>query len=208
MIPIFLLREIYHVLYYYLKDFLDINSKMNDKIIEILPLHQNNRKKNIMSNIFKNHKMNESIVDLGEYFGSSYGFYFAWAYHYTKWVSFIALFSLLGLLIDEKLITHKNTNFWNIFYSSAVMIWSTLSIEYWRRKESEYAYKWNVVDLDDIEELQKPRDEFKGLYFRTNNVTKQKEWYYPNWRRYIKYIFTYSITFLMSLLTFCSIIYI
>ncbi|CAF3258301.1 unnamed protein product, partial [Rotaria sp. Silwood2] len=59
------------------------------------------------------------------------------------------------------------------------IIWATGFLMFWRRQQAELAYKWNTLDMEQIEET---RSTYKGE-LRRSPVTGEFEVYYPNWKR-------------------------
>lgn len=55
-------------------------------------------------------------------------------------------------------------------------IWSTVYIEFWKRANQYYAYRWNMIDYERVE---LPRTEFRATRVRFSAVTGKKELYYP-----------------------------
>lgn len=55
-------------------------------------------------------------------------------------------------------------------------IWSTVYIEFWKRANQYYAYRWNMSDYERVE---LPRTEFRATRVRFSAVTGKKELYYP-----------------------------
>ncbi|KAF9978629.1 Anoctamin-7 [Actinomortierella ambigua] len=55
-------------------------------------------------------------------------------------------------------------------------LWSTIYIEFWKRANKFYAYRWHMLDYERIE---LPRTEFRATHTRTSPVTGKKEPYYP-----------------------------
>ncbi|CAF1211952.1 unnamed protein product [Rotaria sp. Silwood1] len=65
------------------------------------------------------------------------------------------------------------------------IIWATGFLIFWRRRQAEIAYKWNTLDMEQIEET---RSTYKGE-LRRSPITGQLEVYYPNWKRLLFRLF-------------------
>jgi hypothetical protein len=63
-------------------------------------------------------------------------------------------------------------------------IWSTIYIEFWKRSNQYYAYRWNMSDYERVE---LPRTEFRATNVRVSPVTGKKELYYPVYWKALRY---------------------
>lgn len=91
---------------------------------------------------------------IADYYGEKWAFYFAWQIHFTSWLIIpsiggiallaVQLYNYFGLKMpffdafDDK---------FNVIYSFLIMLWATLFVESWKRKENSIASKWIVRDL-------------------------------------------------------------
>jgi anoctamin-8 len=55
----------------------------------------------------------------------------------------------------------------------------------WRRRQAELAYKWNTLDMGQLEDI---RPTYKGQLYRSP-VTDKLEPYYPSWKRLLFRLF-------------------
>lgn len=55
-------------------------------------------------------------------------------------------------------------------------MWSTVYIEFWKRANQYYAFRWNMIDYERVE---LPRTEFRATRVRFSPVTGKRELYYP-----------------------------
>ena len=65
----------------------------------------------------------------------------------------------------------------------------------WRRRESELSFLWNTYGNEDAYDI---RPEFNGV-IRTSPVTGKPEKYFPRWRRWLRYLFSFILTMPMLL---------
>jgi anoctamin-8 len=65
------------------------------------------------------------------------------------------------------------------------MIWATGFLIFWRRRQAELAYKWNTLDMEQLEET---RATYKGE-LRRSPITDKLEPYYPSWKRLLFQLF-------------------
>lgn len=96
-----------------------------------------------------------------DYYGPQIAFYFAWVDFYTMLLVFPALFGLyifLSPLFHGLWNGHKisDINLYDTifipFFSIFISIWSTSFLELWKRKSCEYAFKWKLLGIEDLEE--------------------------------------------------------
>jgi anoctamin-8 len=84
------------------------------------------------------------------------------------------------------------------------IIWATGFLIFWRRRQAELAYKWNTLDMGQLEET---RASYKGKLIRSP-VTDKYEPYYPSWKRLVfRLLVTIPILiFNIVLVSFCIVI--
>ncbi|CAF1545825.1 unnamed protein product, partial [Rotaria sp. Silwood1] len=154
-------------------------------IRQVIPLH-NKEKLNHLRETWvwpKNIFNPQPIEDIRQYFGVKIALYFCWLSCYTKALCFPALYGIYiwyysrqSQEIDDKLF---------IINSLLNIIWATGFLIYWRRRQAELAYKWNTLDMEELEET---RPTYKGILHRSP-VTNKYEPYYPPWKRLVFRLF-------------------
>lgn len=82
----------------------------------------------------------------------------------------------------------------NIFYSTFMIIWATIYLENWRRKESSLSILWGTTKYEQIEV---PRPQYKGVKRRSPITDEMEEIYYPASKRVKFMIFGITITLLI-----------
>ena len=94
------------------------------------------------------------------YFNDEVGLYFAWLYHYTKFIFIPAIIATIIYFINKFVIKGKIAEMLNIFYALGMTIWVQIFIIFWNRKESSYKFLWD----NDSKEYEKEdkRKEFIG----------------------------------------------
>lgn len=65
------------------------------------------------------------------------------------------------------------------------IIWAAGFLILWRRRQAELAFKWNTLDMAQVEET---RTTYKGE-LRRSPITGQYEVYYPSWKRILFRLF-------------------
>ncbi|KAG7266814.1 hypothetical protein CRUP_008647 [Coryphaenoides rupestris] len=80
------------------------------------------------------------------------------------------------------------------------VVWATLFLERWKRREAELAYKWGTLDTP-AESLEEPRPQFRGVK-RCSPITGCEEFYYPSWKRAL---FRWLVSLPICLLCLCFV---
>ncbi len=116
-----------------------------------------------------------SITVLRLYYGEKISFFFAWKSYLTCALMFVAI---PGLALQIYIFLTSNYSpsilpYW-VFY---VCLWSTLQVEFWKRKTSEINTRWGALDLMQNSEIQGRiiREGFSGdeeIYDVTGELTK------------------------------------
>eukprot|EP00055_Hartaetosiga_balthica_P010211 m.42879 g.42879 ORF g.42879 m.42879 type:complete len:915 (+) comp7082_c0_seq1:71-2815(+) len=70
-----------------------------------------------------------------------------------------------------------------IFFAIFMSLWGSVFIDFWKRRNAELIYEWDVMDFDD-EEPNRPQ--FKGTELRKNPITGKDEKFYPTRKRIAK----------------------
>src|SRR5690606_15309193 len=110
--------------------------------------------------------------------------------HYTHWLWWSAtggvIFLIYGLIhhfqqdtpSDKDFVVSVIDNPLTMPYALFTSVWSTLFLEFWKRKSHILAYEWNMLDY---ERRERARPEFKPTGVRTSPITGKKELYYPRY---------------------------
>ncbi|KAF9313326.1 hypothetical protein BG003_005307, partial [Podila horticola] len=142
------------------------------------------------------------------YFGERIGVYFAWLGHYTQWLTIPAavgiavfVFGIINAARLKKLDATPNAlfaifdNVLTMPFALFMSIWSTVYIEFWKRANQYYAYRWNMIDYERVE---LPRTEFRATRVRFSAVTGKKELYYPMYWKALR-ILASSVAVLLAI---------
>lgn len=105
------------------------------------------------------------------------------------------------------------------------VVWATLFLERWKRREAELAYKWGTLDPP-AESLEEPRPQFRVKFWifvfffspstwlshtcllplqgvkRCSPITGREEFYYPPWRRRL---FRWLVSLPVCILCICFV---
>lgn len=66
---------------------------------------------------------------------------------YSSFLSVPALFGVVLFL--RQLYTGEVDNPWSPYFMLLMAIWSTLFLEYWKRRNSALAYSWDIFNADE-----------------------------------------------------------
>ncbi|KAG0203170.1 Anoctamin-5 [Mortierella sp. GBA30] len=141
------------------------------------------------------------------YYGERIGVYFAWLGHYTKWLTLPAavgtavfVFGIINAARLNKLDATPNAlfaifdNVLTMPFALFMSMWSTVYMEFWKRANQYYAFRWNMSDYERVE---LPRTEFRATKVRVSPVTGKRELYYPLYWKALR-IFASSIAVLLA----------
>jgi len=134
---------------------IDLDKYQYDEIIDkYYPLHENKAKDSIiadwvMSTTWSSIK-HMPIERLHQYFGEEIAFYYGWLYFYTKWLWVASAVGLVAFILGYAGIANENK--WsNSVYSVFISIWVTLFLEYWKRERNILAWKWHMLNYEEVE---------------------------------------------------------
>ena len=130
------------------------------------------------------------------YLNDDVALYFAWTYHYTKFILIPAVLSLIVFLL-AKILSSKKAELLYMFYALGVTIWVQFFIIYWNRTESVLNVEWNN-DSSEYEKEDK-RKEFVGEIKRSI-ITGKYELRYSHKKKFINYLISSDITIIFILI--------
>lgn len=175
-------------------------------IVSAFPLHNHAEREALREKWLKGWR--QPLNDVKDYYGESIAFYFAWLGFYTKWLwapALIGIAANLTLIWEGSLYSpdlSKAPERWVPYilssYSVFMMLWATAFTEFWKRKQSKLAYRWDVLEFQPTDHH---RPEFYGE-IRPSPVTGRPELFYPRW----KYLLKMAIgAFIVGILVLVSI---
>ena len=130
------------------------------------------------------------------YLNDDVALYFAWTYHYTKFILIPAILSLF-VYVFAKILSNKKAELLYMFYALGVTVWVQFFIIYWNKTESVLKVKWNN-DSNEYEKENK-RKEFVGEIKRSI-ITGKYELSYSHKKQLINYLISGGITFIFILI--------
>ena len=78
------------------------------------------------------------------------------------------------------------------------MIWTTVLLEYWKRVEKNFSIRFGQENFRDQE---KDRANFKGIYKRNFDTNLYNQKVYPDWKRRVKVVFGFFVSFVMVIIS-------
>lgn len=135
-----------------------------------------------------------------DYFGEKIAFYFLFLGHYTTWLISTAWLGAASWIVVATENNNPNT-VWMPFFAAFVSIWSTLMLEYWKRKEKRHAMEWGMVGFEAEEPT---RAEFEGELTQSA-VDGSPVYYYPRFKRYFKLVNSGLVIFTFVIVVISSI---
>ncbi|XP_077999893.1 anoctamin-4-like isoform X2 [Glandiceps talaboti] len=95
-------------------------------------------------------------------------------------------------------------NYTSPFFSIFMALWATLFLEFWKRKQFEIQYDWDLFGFEDHEENCRPEFEAKAPDTRVNPVTKLEEKWIYGYKRYPRIVAAVTgILFMIALVLAC-----
>ena len=156
-------------------------------IVDHFPLHISNFAQSVNMKMLS---LNTPYNLARSYLNDDVALYFAWTYHYTKFVSIPAIISLIIFLLAK--IMKSKAEMLYMFYALGVTVWVQFFIIYWNRTESALKVEWN----NDSKEYEKEdkRKEFVGEIKRSI-ITGKYELHYSHKKKFINYLVSCGVTF-------------
>jgi hypothetical protein len=118
---------------------------------------------------------NQPVDDVKDYYGEKIGLYFLWLGHYTTWLisaAVVGFFAWINVAVKDN---DPNDAVVSPYFAAFMAVWATLFLEFWKRKEKQYAMKWGTVGF---EEEEATRPQFVGER-RQNPVNGRDYLYFP-----------------------------
>ncbi|KAM8838979.1 anoctamin-8 isoform 1-T1 [Synchiropus picturatus] len=148
-------------------------------IHQMFPLHEQRILNQLMTSWVQAVCERQPLDDICDYFGVKIGMYFAWLGFYTNSMLYPAVIGFLLWILAEA--DQTSQDICCVVFALFNVVWATLFLERWKRREAELAYKWGTLDTP-AESLEEPRPQFRGVK-RTSPITGCEEFYYPPWKR-------------------------
>ena len=148
------------------------NTDIPSSILAYFPLHDTRKRNELREKWLLTHLFDPwkdlPIHEIKGYIGEKAGLYFVFTAHYTKWLVYLSIASIM--VIIELVVRFILTGSFNQalldsytipFYCAFVSFWAQLMIEGWKRKEARRAMEWGMTDFETC--LQPTRHEYEGI---------------------------------------------
>ncbi|KAK2168871.1 hypothetical protein NP493_1213g00013 [Ridgeia piscesae] len=92
-----------------------------------------------------------------------------------------------------------------VLFAFIMAIWTTVFLEFWKRRQQELQYEWDLIDFD-LEERLRPEFELKVKQKRQNPITLEMEPYQSWSTRLTRTLSAYSVVLMMITLVIMAIL--
>ncbi|XP_068995688.1 anoctamin-8 isoform X2 [Embiotoca jacksoni] len=167
-------------------------------IHQMFPLHEQRILNQLMTSWVQAVCERQPLDDICDYFGVKIGMYFAWLGFYTNSMLYPAVIGFLLWILAEA--DQTSQDICCVVFALFNVVWATLFLERWKRREAELAYRWGTLDTP-AESLEEPRPQFRGVK-RWSPITGCEEFYYPPWKRAL---FRWLVSLPICLLCLCFV---
>ncbi|KAM4605303.1 anoctamin-8 [Polymixia lowei] len=167
-------------------------------IHQMFPLHEQRILSQLMTSWVQAVCERQPLDDIYDYFGVKIAMYFAWLGFYTNSMLYPAVIGFLLWILAEA--DQTSQDICCVVFALFNVVWATLFLERWKRREAELAYKWGTLDTP-AESLEEPRPQFRGRK-RCSPITGCEEFYYPPWKRAV---FRWLVSLPVCILCLCFV---
>ncbi|KAJ0012142.1 hypothetical protein NQD34_013117 [Periophthalmus magnuspinnatus] len=167
-------------------------------IHQMFPLHEQRILNQLMTSWVQAVCERQPLDDICDYFGVKISMYFAWLGFYTNSMLYPAVIGFLLWILAEA--DQTSQDICCVVFALFNVVWATLFLERWKRREAELAYRWGTLDTP-AESLEEPRPQFRGVK-RCSPITGCEEFYYPPWKRAL---FQWLVSLPICLLCLCFV---
>ncbi|XP_022056387.1 anoctamin-8 isoform X3 [Acanthochromis polyacanthus] len=167
-------------------------------IHQMFPLHEQRILNQLMTSWVQAVCERQPLDDICDYFGVKIGMYFAWLGFYTNSMLYPAVIGFLLWILAEA--DQTSQDICCVVFALFNVVWATLFLERWKRREAELSYRWGTLDTP-AESLEEPRPQFRGVK-RCSPITGCEEFYYPPWKRAL---FRWLVSLPICLLCLCFV---
>eukprot|EP01129_Flabellula_baltica_P010422 TRINITY_DN4400_c0_g1_i3.p1 TRINITY_DN4400_c0_g1~~TRINITY_DN4400_c0_g1_i3.p1 ORF type:complete len:602 (-),score=97.09 TRINITY_DN4400_c0_g1_i3:6-1811(-) len=127
----------------------------NEYLVNFFPLHEKIPTEKLWKNwITSFHSQERPLEYAKDYMGEKTGLYFEWLDYFSQWLSYASAFGV-GLFLIQLAFDFERPAF---LAAILVSVWSTLFLEFWKRRNAMKSFEWNMLDYEKEEGL---RPEYK-----------------------------------------------
>ena len=138
------------------------------------------------------------LDEVRRYYGEEIAFYFAFLVHYTVWLYPLAIIGTIWWIIEYSILEISSIG--GILVILIIIMWTTLLIENWYKREWKLRFKWGMMRYKHTEI---PRPTFHGKYIISSVNGMRIETYNNKYLYWFKRIISIFISFICVLLVIC-----
>ncbi|OQR90553.1 anoctamin [Thraustotheca clavata] len=157
---------------------------------------------------------NAPVLAMKNYFGCKIGLYFAYLVYYSNWLLVAGIAGLTVFMLEACLKTPllhyvvKNgtsTAEQTIYvvqvytipiFGAFIVLWATLFLEGWKRKNSILALEWGTTNIEQVEQL---RPQFQGVEAHCS-ITGAKIKYFSDSEKFWRQLVSWTVLFLLIII--------
>jgi len=162
---------------------------------------------------------NFPVERIKNYFGEKICFYYIFLALYTKYLFFLSIIGIIVYIVqmtdsyeslnieffaDKGLQKSNSVIVINTLYSFIIIIWSTLFLENWKKKQVTIATQWGQLELENKENIM---PSFRGKLRRSPLNDNVNEVYYSLFKTFIRKIIAYSISLIIIIIVVTIVVY-
>ncbi|KAG8437235.1 hypothetical protein GDO86_008079 [Hymenochirus boettgeri] len=146
-------------------------------IVQFYPVHDKEQLNHLKKRWYKEISLApQPIDDVRAYFGEPVALYFSFLGFFTFSLTAMVLLSYVPAFLQDSSDKY-------IIFAVFNVLWSTVTLELWKRHSSTKAYYWGTLKLKRY--FKPPRAEFWGTLIR-NPITGRLEPHYPHWKQNLR----------------------
>lgn len=97
-------------------------------------------------------------------------------------------------------------NEFTVVFAIFMSLWATMFLEFWKRRQAEIAYEWDLLGYEDEEEQPRPEYEAAASNTRLNPITKVDEPYISVGKKIPRFVCSFSFVLFMLLLVLVAVV--
>ncbi|OCT84718.1 anoctamin-10 [Xenopus laevis] len=149
-------------------------------IVKFYPIHDKEKLNNLQKRWYKEISLApQPIETVRAYFGEPIALYFSFLGFFTLSLIAMVLLSYIPAFLQDSSDKY-------IIFAVFNVLWSTVTLELWKRHSATKAYFWGTLNLKSYIKL--PRAEFWGTLIKSP-ITGRLEPHYPHWKRKMRICF-------------------
>nr|XP_014353638.1 PREDICTED: anoctamin-10-like [Latimeria chalumnae] len=147
-------------------------------LLKFYPLHNKEELDALAKKWYsQTHFAPQPLGSIHAYFGDTIALYFSFLQFFTfSLVPMAVLGALMYLLSWDSVEKY-------LLFAVFNVVWSTATLEFWKRRSAAAAYGWGTLLLKS--QFEEPRGNYWGP-MGVNPITKRREPYYPSWKRKLR----------------------